>query len=600
MDVRSEILDYINRNETTGALLLTGKWGCGKSYLVRAIAKEQYKSKGAAIAIISLFGVDCVPMIIKRVKEEYFRLSHSLLSRLPKRFTDAIKGAARDGAEIASIAANGNPILSAVSHGLTSVINFEALDLIEVTGFIGKENKAQRFVIVFDDLERSNIEKRDLLGAINEFVESKQIKVIIIADEEKIGDKAYQEYKEKIITRTIRLAPDYEQLIDRIIDSYLETTDGYKAFLKESSAILKQVFSESKSDNLRILKAAITDFERVYEAWTETDIDTSNMCWALYTFTAEVYLSRIPSSDDDAEKHQNRSSLLVLGTKDEQYSQRGKNRSSFSSFTSWIRAGYWDKEAFLAELKMRYGKDESTPVERFLHCQFWDLRQDDIDHGLPVAIHLAYEGQLTRDDLITLLKYIHYLRMHSVKLPCEVDYSRIEDGFKKHIDMIKKGALQDPAHHTFTEDDQIDHEAKSINRLIERSDDVLVAWENRIRFVSFLNSNPTESNYQLRGMYIEEFDTDLLELFIRQYSDASNADKRTMALALLGMSFDSSSCSSEENITRSISNFKRLIEWLKKQKPDDAITDLINRSLVEKIQKIPIMRTIIGEPETEK
>ena len=45
MDIRSEILDYINRNETTGALLLTGPWGCGKSYLVKDIAREQNEKR---------------------------------------------------------------------------------------------------------------------------------------------------------------------------------------------------------------------------------------------------------------------------------------------------------------------------------------------------------------------------------------------------------------------------------------------------------------------------------------------------------------------------------------------------------------------------
>ena len=97
------------------------------------------------------------------------------------------------------------------------------------------------------------------------------------------------------------------------------------------------------------------------------------------------------------------------------------------------------------------------------------------------------------------------------------------------------------------------------------------------------------------------FITSMILLFLMSLQFSLNVIPHTNISAFLtGMSFDSSSYSSEENITRSISNFKRLIEWLKNQKPDDAITDLISRSLVEKIQEIPIMRTIIGEPETEK
>ena len=33
MNVTSEIKSYIELKETCGALLLTGKWGCGKSYI---------------------------------------------------------------------------------------------------------------------------------------------------------------------------------------------------------------------------------------------------------------------------------------------------------------------------------------------------------------------------------------------------------------------------------------------------------------------------------------------------------------------------------------------------------------------------------------
>lgn len=71
MDVKEEILDYIYRNELSGALLLTGQWGCGKSYLVKKIAEDMNDNKKAAIALISLFGLDSVEAINKRVKEEY-------------------------------------------------------------------------------------------------------------------------------------------------------------------------------------------------------------------------------------------------------------------------------------------------------------------------------------------------------------------------------------------------------------------------------------------------------------------------------------------------------------------------------------------------
>ena len=51
--------------------MLTGKWGCGKSYLVKKIAEDQEKEKKAAMAIVSLFGLDSIAAINKSVKDKY-------------------------------------------------------------------------------------------------------------------------------------------------------------------------------------------------------------------------------------------------------------------------------------------------------------------------------------------------------------------------------------------------------------------------------------------------------------------------------------------------------------------------------------------------
>ena len=82
MDIQGEILEYINRNETTGALLLTGKWGCGKSYLVKKIAKDQDEGKKAAMAIVSLFGLDSVAAINKSVKDKYLGFQLGALDKV--------------------------------------------------------------------------------------------------------------------------------------------------------------------------------------------------------------------------------------------------------------------------------------------------------------------------------------------------------------------------------------------------------------------------------------------------------------------------------------------------------------------------------------
>lgn len=72
MDIKSEIKDYIETKEQFGALLLTGNWGCGKTYAIHRIAEELNKGNDFIIVTISLFGLTTVNDLDRKVKESIF------------------------------------------------------------------------------------------------------------------------------------------------------------------------------------------------------------------------------------------------------------------------------------------------------------------------------------------------------------------------------------------------------------------------------------------------------------------------------------------------------------------------------------------------
>lgn len=43
VNIVQEIENFLKQNENSGALLVTGKWGCGKTYLLNKIAEENNK-----------------------------------------------------------------------------------------------------------------------------------------------------------------------------------------------------------------------------------------------------------------------------------------------------------------------------------------------------------------------------------------------------------------------------------------------------------------------------------------------------------------------------------------------------------------------------
>lgn len=352
--------------------------------------------------------------------------------------------------------------------------------------------------------------------------------------------------------------------------------------------MLKQVFVESESNNLRTLKSAIADFERIYATWIETGISSDNMKWALYTFAAEVFESKVPSVENP---NQNKGgNMLFLEKRDVQYASKGKNNSLFFCFSKWINSGIWDEGAFVEELKRKYSESEKPPLERFLLYKIWILEQKDIDEGMPAAVKLAYEGNLSRENLISLLTKIHYLNRYAIALPCEVDYKKIKEGFKSRIEKIKQGEVDEPACHSLITNDSLDEEAYQLYRSIEKLEDQMSAWGNRRLFAAYINGETELSCHSLKGYYVDEFDDDLLDLFEKQYGDACNEIKSDYAVALMGLVFDSTSYSTEENFANSKRNFEKLINWLNTQNSGDAIATIINKSFVNWIQESRIMQ----------
>lgn len=591
MNIESEILDYINCNENTGALLLTGPWGCGKSYLMKQIAKDLNQEKAAAIAVISLFGLDSISAINKRVKDEYISLKLGTLGKSARKLSKKLAILVKDGLAVAGSAAPGVTGLAAASQGLSSALSYDLFGFFDVQSTIGNNDSKRKFVIVFDDLERCDINsKKDILGAINNFVENKQIKVIVIADEDKIDGDDYREYKEKLISRTLCMTADYDSIIENISANYAEAADGYRDFLKENADLIKSVFAESRTSNIRMLKTILADFERVYAAWTKFGFAIEYMPWALYTFGAEVYLSKAP--DKDGKPAPKCDLLFFTNEGDDQYPNIGKYHSSFITTKQWITSGTWNAALFTEELKRKYAETDMSPLDRFLTYGFWDMQQEDIDVGLPQAVSLAYAGELSKDSVITLIQKIHALNEYNIAIPVQIDYQLVEDGLEKRLLKIRNGKLEDPASHLIIKESQFDAGASHLTKSLNRYDNRIESANNREKFIQYLNDRGSTSNYSILNLNMEEFDDELFSIFCMEYRLSNNIDRKNIALALLDLSFDSSEYSTQENMQHTTENFVKLIDFLKALDDTDSIAKLINISISDKIAtKIKLSET---------
>ncbi len=310
-EIRNELNDYIYNVNIKYATLLNGSWGSGKTYFVKKYIKElelEYQknkenknSKYKKPIYVSLYGLNNISEIKNKIALSLIK-NEKIKQILP--FVDV-------GLEVGSeFIANKTFIQSSNS---------------KISKIISALYKIDNLIIFFDDLERCNININSILGYINELVEHNNIKVIIVADENKIGkvnyqnnlelkylialsdnikiedkkkkkdswlpsneqnqntmlqftkdeiiqrtkylfneDSIYNEIKEKLIGKVIYYRANIYDIYDIFVDTIIKNTDANKTAKNNKEKFLKQLEDE-KYYNLRTVQFIFQCFNRLVE-----------------------------------------------------------------------------------------------------------------------------------------------------------------------------------------------------------------------------------------------------------------------------------------------------------------------------------------------
>jgi len=186
-NIASIVEEYLETNNTQYALLLNGGWGTGKTFFWKDTLLSLIEKKGLDTIYISLNGIKTIDALQKQL---FFKL-------IP--YFD--KGQNKTLKMLTTI--SGNLIKSASK----ALIKVDPSDLFQGIG-VDNFDFSKKY-ICFDDLERCRIPVKELLGFINGFVEHKNLKCLILADEDKIFDTDenqktnYYSIKEKVIGRVL-------------------------------------------------------------------------------------------------------------------------------------------------------------------------------------------------------------------------------------------------------------------------------------------------------------------------------------------------------------------------------------------------------------
>ena len=149
---------------------------------------------------ISLFGIDNIETFHKTVKEAvFFEKGFEEKGETIKVQLYKIK---KTSQQIADALSEHSKLMKGINTALSiSWQDFFTVNK-EIDCYHNSKKCTKRLVLILDDFERTkNIDKIELMGAINEYSENQEIKIILIADEEHIQNDEYKEFTVTLIDR---------------------------------------------------------------------------------------------------------------------------------------------------------------------------------------------------------------------------------------------------------------------------------------------------------------------------------------------------------------------------------------------------------------
>lgn len=276
---------YIEKDKTKSAIMLTAPWGKGKSYFIQNELIPYLEQNGNyQSVVVSLYGVSSLAEISKSIFFEVkgfalkkkFEQTKGKLEKFTRRFQKP---------EVSSELIPATKVAArTVIKGITSFVGVDLSlgNLQELYNSIDLSGK----LLVFEDIERSQIDIIEFLGYVNSLVEQDGVKILLISNEDELihyvqkeveedGKKQlvkeydesslqYLKFKEKTVSDTIQFYGNTRNAIKAIIGQYNCKQFDWLKNDGELDGVEKLLFT-GKIDNLRTFIYACQKTFEIYE-----------------------------------------------------------------------------------------------------------------------------------------------------------------------------------------------------------------------------------------------------------------------------------------------------------------------------------------------
>lgn len=250
---------YMMNPDPQYAVLLKGKWGCGKTHFINhwidTYQKQDAEDKVLEPVYVSLYGLSETKQITTAINRVLYPILYGKAAKAGKTFLKFMS------AIVLKCDVDWN------KDGNSDFSMDLGLDALSI--FKSEDEKVKRGnLLIFDDLERCDVPMKKLLGYLNFFVEQCNCHLIVIGDEDKIAEgenkKIFGEFKEKTIGREFEIATDIHSALDTFVNQTPKND-----FVVGHQEQIEKFFAMTECDNLRILRQALWDFSRFEESMTD-------------------------------------------------------------------------------------------------------------------------------------------------------------------------------------------------------------------------------------------------------------------------------------------------------------------------------------------
>jgi hypothetical protein len=414
---------FDSERQTDYAIMINGKWGCGKTYYIEHDLKDLVERRSLKYIYVSLNGC-----------ENFTKISNKITYRLLFKKTnlkiddDFLDGLLELGEGLSEL------------HSFTNII-YKSIN--KIKGIIIKpieekmisEIDPNKIVLIFDDVERisDNALCSDILGMIYEKYVKKGYKTIFVSDEINITDPKYNTIKEKIIRRTVSYDPDRKVQLGNFINNQFFNTK-HKAYLDKNKEKFIGYFIELQITNLRTISFIIDNFIHVLENISE---DMKNkfgdfLFKNILILTNEYKLGNI--TIDNLQDKKELMHLADVYMKDEISRRYGKERERtylddfhdkyisvqiFSDFTliaelfDFILTGYLDASKLDKEIRSIFHSEFMEESERTFNILTRDwiyLEEEEMKNEIEKILCFLDEGKYYIARLPYIYTYLKFIQ----------------------------------------------------------------------------------------------------------------------------------------------------------------------------------------------